>query len=578
MLRLPEQDPPALSAQLRAAEADTNVRRLRIILPMSFALHVMGVWTGLARTSASATDAVRAWLSTLWKLQTVGVVGSAIFLAIVYGAARSRRAAAAAQKLTPWVVTFYLLWGPLVSGNAQRARPNIDVYTFVMMGTAAFLLSPALSTLLAQALSTLILLAAVWHFQTDPAALRSITVNVITVAVGSAFLSRLLAANFRRSEVDRHTIEAQKRELEALNRDLEALVEKKAAELIAKTEQAQSLSRQLQERVRDRSDELGKALARMHDARGGGVSSGTILGDRVKILGRIAEGGMGAVFLGEDLATGERVAVKLVLAGEAQDVATMQRFLRESRAAASVEHPAVARTLHVDVSEQGVLFQVQELVRGASLSTLISTGARFEVSEVVRFGAVLADALRAAHAAGVVHRDLKPSNVMLTELDPGLKLLDFGVAKVRASSADPSLTHSNEIVGTPEYMAPEQILTPSLVDDRSDVYALGLLLYRMIEGRGPFAVKTVGEYLTAHTMTSPAAMSEAVPAKLSALIMRCLAKDARTRPSAFEVAAVLNDCASELRAPSFAERSAVWIARAERSRLEAREAVAPTVG
>jgi serine/threonine-protein kinase len=567
-----------LEPALRLAESEANVRRLRVMMPMSLGLHVMGVWTGLARTTSAPTDAVRQWLDTLWKLQSIGVLFAATCVAILLAATRWEKAKGLALRMTPAVVAFYLLWGPLISGNAQRARANIDVYTFVMMGTAAFLLTPAALTITLQVLSTAILLAAVFHFHHDPAVLRSITVNVVTVAVGSAFLARVLAASFRRAELDRRTIERQKRELEALNVDLEARVDRKASELLAKAEQVRSLARQLQERVRDRSEELGRALSKLHDARGGGVSEGTVLAERVKILGRIAEGGMGAVFLGEDLATGERVAVKLVLAGEAQDAGTLQRFLRESRAAASVEHPAVARTLHVDVSERGVLFQVQELVRGVSLSSLIHASERFDPSDVARFGALLADALRAAHAAGVVHRDIKPSNVMLTEGDPGLKLLDFGVAKVRASGADPSITHTNELVGTPEYMAPEQILTPSLVDDRTDVYALGLVLYRLLEGRGPFAVKSVGEYLTAHAMIAPAALSDRVPPALSAIVTRCLAKDPLVRPSAFELFSVLSALATELGAPPFAERSSVWISRAYRALEGQRASVAPTVG
>ncbi|MBL8681979.1 MAG: protein kinase [Myxococcales bacterium] len=590
---------PELERALARATAETNLRRLRVILPMILGLHALGVWTGLSRPASAVSEAVRTWLDNLWRLQASGFVVAMIFTAIVYGASRGPRLERLAHNITPVVFAFYLVWGPLVSGNAQRARANIDVFNFVMMGTAAFLLTPTTVTLAAQALSTAIMLAAAWHFQRDQSVLRSINVNVITIAVGSAFLSRLLSSSFRRAEIDRRTIEAQKRELEALNRELAARVERKAEELVAKAVQVQSLAKQLQARVRDRSEELARALSKMHEGRGSDVGTGTVLGDRVKILGRIAEGGMGAVFLGEDLATGERVAVKIVLAGEAQDVATLQRFLRESRAAASVEHPAVAKTLHVDVSEQGLLFQVQELVRGVALSTVINSKLRFSPNEVARFGATLADALRAAHAAGVVHRDIKPSNVMLTEDEPGLKLLDFGIAKVRATpstslasaaSDEPAsgahaiakqqaaLTQTHEIVGTPEFMAPEQILTPTLVDDRTDVYALGLLIYRLVEGHSPFRVSSVGEYLTAHTLQLPDPMSDDVPPALAALVSRCLSKDARVRPSAFEVASVLDAIADEQGAPPFVTSAASWLAYARRSLDDPRTSIAPTLG
>ncbi len=559
--------PPAIDAHEDAtideAESEANVRRLRVILPMTLCLHAMGVWTGRAGAPAGAAPAVRVWLDNLVWLQGGAMAMAAAGLAMVLG--RQRLPSAIAMNLGGIVAGFYLLWGPLVSANAQRARPNIDVFTFVMMGTAAFLLTRTAATIAAQACSTAIVLAGVWTFHREPATLRSITVNVITVTVGSAVLSRLLRASFRRAERDRRTIERQKRELEALNRDLEARVERKATELLSKAEQVQSLAAQLRERVRDRSEELSRALSKLNGdgARGAGASVGvgTVLAERVKILGRIAEGGMGAVFLGEDLATGERVAVKLVLAGEAQDVETLQRFLRESLAAASVEHPAIARTLHVDVSSDGLLFQVQELVHGDALSTALAGGARFDDAEVARFGATLADALRAAHAAGVVHRDIKPANVVVTERDPGLKLLDFGVAKIRASGADASVTREGEVVGTPEYMSPEQVLSPHLVDDRSDVYALGLLLYRMREGRGPFDVKTVGEYFTAHAVTAPRPLSEGAHPALGALVQRCLAKDPRVRPSAFEVASVLDALADELGAAPLPELSRRWMHR-----------------
>jgi hypothetical protein len=234
---------------LRLAESEANVRRLRVMMPMSLGLHVMGVWTGLARTTITGTDAVRQWLDTLWKLQSIGVLFAATCVAILLAATRWEKAKGLALRLTPAVVTFYLLWGPLISGNAQRARPNIDVYTFVMMGTAAFLLTPAALTITLQVFSTAILLAAVFHFHHDPAVLRSITVNVVTVAVGSAFLSRVLAASFRRAELDRRTIERQKRELEALNSDLEARVDCKA-ERAAREGRASALARAAAARAR----------------------------------------------------------------------------------------------------------------------------------------------------------------------------------------------------------------------------------------------------------------------------------------------------------------------------------------
>ena len=293
------------------------------------------------------------------------------------------------------------------------------------------------------------------------------------------------------------------------------------------------------------------------------MTVGAVMGHRVKLVSAIAVGGMGTVFEGLDLATGEAVAVKVLQGAGLVNSAMLQRFLRESRAAAKVEHPAVARMLHVDVSEGGVPFQVQELVRGVPLSSALNAekGAR-PALEVARLGAVLAEALSAAHAAGVVHRDIKPSNLMLTASAPGVKLLDFGIAKID-NGLDVSVTGTHEIVGTPEYMAPEQVLTPSLVDDRSDVYLIGLVLYRLVAGCNPFEGNSPIALMTAHSVKAPPALDAAVPSALREIIARCLAKEARLRPSAFEVAVVLRSLADSLGAPSLEVISTQWIARVQ---------------
>src|SRR5579859_1836674 len=158
----------------------------------------------------------------------------------------------------------------------------------------------------------------------------------------------------------------------------------------------------------------------------------------------------------------------------------MRRFIREVGATAAVTHPAVVRMLHLDVGDDGLLFQVQELVEGETLTRL--GGLAWTAPEVARLGITLADALAAAHAAGVVHRDVKPDNLMLTTAAPGLKLLDFGIAKLFEASGEG--TAARVVIGTPGYMAPEQS-SGGEITDRADIYAAGVLLFQLLTGELP---------------------------------------------------------------------------------------------
>ena len=201
---------------------------------------------------------------------------------------------------------------------------------------------------------------------------------------------------------------------------------------------------------------------------------------------------------------------------------------------ASVAHPAIVRVIHVDVTEDGQLFQVQELIDGRTLEGWLAEVGRMPPAAVAALGAVLADALATAHRAGVVHRDVKPANVMLTRAAPHARLLDFGLSKLRRSGAD-TRTARGLIVGTPAFIAPEQITDPDQVGDPADVYALGLVLYACACGDAPFPASSPMEWLTRHVHDAPAPLAPrapAAPAALCAAIMACLAKTPGARPTA----------------------------------------------
>jgi serine/threonine-protein kinase len=152
---------------------------------------------------------------------------------------------------------------------------------------------------------------------------------------------------------------------------------------------------------------------------------------------------------------------------------------------------------------------------------------------VARLGSVLADALAAAHALDIVHRDVKPQNVMLTPRPPGCRLLDFGLAKLRRSLVSADLTEAGTVIGTPQFLSPEQIATPHQVGGPSDVYALGMVLYLCAAARFPFDAIAPLEWLHAHGHLAPTPLvAPGVPDALAALIMACLAKDPAARPTA----------------------------------------------
>src|SRR5438445_2999666 len=211
-----------------------------------------------------------------------------------------------------------------------------------------------------------------------------------------------------------------------------------------------------------------------------GIEADLTLGHRYRLLRRIATGGMGSVWEGEDSVLHRSVAVKVLLEGLAADGRFLERFRREARAAAGLSHPNVASVYDYG-EEDGTPYIVMELLRGETLAERLRREGALPADEAVRITEGVAAALQAAHDAGVVHRDVKPGNVMLTPAGE-VKVLDFGIAA--ASWATP-ITATGAAIGTATYISPEQASgqpsTPA-----SDVYSLGVVLFEMLAGRPPF--------------------------------------------------------------------------------------------
>ncbi len=261
------------------------------------------------------------------------------------------------------------------------------------------------------------------------------------------------------------------------------------------------------------------------------MNVGTALG-RYRMLDRLGRGGMGEVWRAHDDNLDRDVAIKVLAAHTLEDAGTRERFRREAHVLSRLSHPGVATIFDFDTMN-GVDFLVMELVPGGSLETRIEKQGQLSIDDVVRFGAAIADALHEAHERGIIHRDLKPANIVLADGDRP-KILDFGIAMLMHGDREAArLTRTGMILGSLPYMAPEQ-LAGDADDARTDIYALGVMLFEMTTGRRPF-VKERPEALMFEIFgnAAPAARSlrADAPAALDQLIADCLAKDPARRPA-----------------------------------------------
>lgn len=265
------------------------------------------------------------------------------------------------------------------------------------------------------------------------------------------------------------------------------------------------------------------------------------LSGRYAVQRQLGEGGMGQVFLAEDTTLGRLVALKKLPPELVANEAMRERFRREARALAQLNHVHVVQLfdfldLSTSASEDQGMWMVMEVVSGGDLEDRLK-GGRIELSEVCRLGRQMAAALAAAHERGIVHRDFKPANVMLTESGDA-KVADFGIAQLEAASAgvDTKLTQAGTVMGTPTYMSPEQARGDQ-VGAPSDVYALGAALYEMVCGEPVFS-GTLTQVLAAHITRPPdplASRGVEVPQRMEELVQEMLSKEPNDRPTLREI-------------------------------------------
>ncbi|MGD8276370.1 MAG: serine/threonine-protein kinase [Gemmatimonadota bacterium] len=232
---------------------------------------------------------------------------------------------------------------------------------------------------------------------------------------------------------------------------------------------------------------------------------GTVLAGRYRIVRRLGEGAMGAVYVGEHLRIGRLDAIKVLRGGLASDADSISRFNRGARNLSAIRHPNVCTLYDYGETEDGSPFLALELIDGESLKEIIDREGALPVPRALAIARQIAAALEAAHHAGIVHRDLKPGNVMIERGRDGsdiVKVVDFDIAKGPAASAGDEVTELGFVVGTPEYMSPEQLMGERL-DGRSDLYSLGLVLFRMLSGALPFRGGTTQEIMLQRLTAEP---------------------------------------------------------------------------
>jgi len=265
---------------------------------------------------------------------------------------------------------------------------------------------------------------------------------------------------------------------------------------------------------------------------------GDVLAGKFRIERVLGVGGMGMVVSALHLQLEERVAIKFLLPEALANAEAVTRFGREARAAVKIKSEHVARVIDVGTLDTGAPYMVMELLRGQDLSQLLAAHGAMPVAAAVEYILQACEALAEAHALGIVHRDLKPANLFLTARADGsacVKVLDFGISKVTlasASGSDLGMTRTQTIMGSPLYMSPEQMASARDVDQRSDVWAVGTVLYELVTGRVPFEAETMPQLcaqIVSFDPPLPSRLRAGLPEALDRVVMRCLRKDRNQR-------------------------------------------------
>jgi serine/threonine-protein kinase len=282
---------------------------------------------------------------------------------------------------------------------------------------------------------------------------------------------------------------------------------------------------------------------------------GEILLDKYRVEEIIGVGGMGRVVKASHLYLQQPVAIKILLPQMAQSESTVARFLREAQATVRLRSEHIARVMDVGTMPDGCPFMVMEYLEGHDLNQILRHHGPQQPQAVVDMILQACEGMAEAHAIGIVHRDIKPSNFFITRRPDGsslLKILDFGISKTPAEVTE--LTGQQTVIGTPTYMAPEQMVSARSTDPRSDIWSIGVVMYQLLQGRPPFEAETYAQLVLKVGTDAPSPLHVPLPPGLQDIMFRCLEKDAGKRiQSVGELARMLAPYASD---PMSAQQSA----------------------
>jgi eukaryotic-like serine/threonine-protein kinase len=297
----------------------------------------------------------------------------------------------------------------------------------------------------------------------------------------------------------------------------------------------------------------------------GELKAGTVIAGKFRVERVLGQGNMGVVVLATHLQLDQQVALKFLLPSSLAQAEVEARFAQEARAAAKIKSEHVVRVLDVSTLDSGEPYIVMEYLEGTDLAKQLARRGPMTVQRAVASVLQVCEALAEAHAAGIVHRDLKLSNLFVASYPDGqpcIKILDFGISKYSIPGSDPdlSMTDTAAVMGSPLYMSPEQMRSTRNVDGRSDIWALGIILYELVAGRVPFDAQTMPLLCSMVLQDEPPSLGARVrdlPRGFEAVVMRCLAKDRNQRfQSVQDLAVALAEFA-----PPEAQRSVQRIAR-----------------
>lgn len=291
------------------------------------------------------------------------------------------------------------------------------------------------------------------------------------------------------------------------------------------------------------------------------VPIGIILAGKYRVERVLGAGGMGVVVAAHHLQLDQPVAIKMLLPSMLKHREAVERFSREARAAVKIKSEHVARVSDVGTLETGAPYMVMEYLDGEDLGSWVASQGALEVEQAVEFVLQAAEAIAEAHALGIVHRDIKPSNLFCVRRADGLlsvKVLDFGISKLAGGAVDLGMTKTQTVMGSPHYMAPEQVLSAKNADTQSDIWSLGAVLFELLAGHVPFEAETFPELVLKVSGTDAPAVSDLrpdVPRELGQVIARMLQRDRDLRyKNLAEVAVDLVPFGPERRAEASAER------------------------